>query len=221
MRTLFVIAATVILLPVPAWAQRAYVGFTFGSYRVRADRVEGAVPLAGIAGGIKVKPWLDLEAEVIRPSGSLRREYSGFSFSYAPPGSTRDEFERLGVFTRFATERRVSGGFSAGVAFHPRAGHSRVQPRVFVGVTNYSVTEVGTREPLRIPEGISLEQVLRTQPPDGPRRRQLGGLTGGIGLAILVNRHLALVPELRYDYGSIGDEINDVARTGVRVLWRF
>jgi len=29
------------------------------------------------------------------------------------------------------------------------------------------------------------------------------------------------VPDLRFDYGSIGDEINNALRSSVRVLWRF
>ena len=213
--------AAVLLLPVPAWAQRGYVGVTFASYRVRADRVEGAAPLAGIGAGIRVKPWLTVEAELLRPTATLQRQYSGVSFTFAQPGASREEIERLGVLTRFTTERRVSVGFSGGVAFHPRPQGNRVQPRVFAGITNYSVSELDTREPLRLPPGVSLEQILRMQPRTERRSHQHGALTAGLGVAIAVTERLAVVPELRYDYGSIGDEINDVTRAGVRVLWRF
>jgi len=36
-----------------------------------------------------------------------------------------------------------------------------------------------------------------------------------------VSPHLWVAPDVRYDYGSIGDEINNALRTTVRVGWRF
>jgi hypothetical protein len=36
-----------------------------------------------------------------------------------------------------------------------------------------------------------------------------------------LTERLVIMPGLRYDYGSIGDEINNAFRAGVRVLWRF
>ena len=51
--------------------------------------------------------------------------------------------------------------------------------------------------------------------------RNVGGLTVGVNLRVMITRHLGLVPDLRYDYGSIGDEKENTLRPSVRVLWRF
>ena len=51
--------------------------------------------------------------------------------------------------------------------------------------------------------------------------RNLGALTIGANVAVAVTPRLAVVPDLRYDYGSIGDEINNTLRVGVRVVWRW
>ena len=169
--------------------------------------------------GVKVKPWLDVEAEVMRPTGSLRREHSGFAFSFAPPGSSRDEIERLGVLTRFVTERRVSAGVSAGVAFHAREDH-RVQPRASSASRITRSPRSSTRTPLQLPPGCRSNRCCacsRSKSATAPAWRADARCRRG---------HCGHPPAdadagIRYDYGSIGDEINDVARPGIRVLWRF
>ena len=58
-------------------------------------------------------------------------------------------------------------------------------------------------------------------PEQAPFLRELGGLTIGGSVGFAVTRHLSVAPDLRYDCGSIGDEINGTLRTSVRVLWSF
>ena len=65
----------------------------------------------------------------------------------------------------------------------------------------------------------------RNTPPSSaaPRSstRNIGGPTIGANLAIALTPQLSIVPDVRYDYGSIGDEINNTLRTSVRMQWRF
>jgi hypothetical protein len=208
--------------PADATAQlRGQLGAFVESYTVRADDVDGTAPAAGVAGAVSVHPLLDLEAEVLRPAGAVQRQYTGISFSFAPREASREEIARLGVTTRFTRERRVASVVSFGAAFHPRNSSSRVQPRLFTGVTTHFVRERALREPLQWPATVTLTEILRRQPAEERHRRAIGSITVGAGLAIALTERLVIMPGVRYDYGSIGDEINDAFRAGVRVLWRF
>jgi hypothetical protein len=51
--------------------------------------------------------------------------------------------------------------------------------------------------------------------------RNIGALTVGANVAVMITRHFGVVPDLRYDYGSIGDEKENSLRPSVRVIWRF
>lgn len=208
----------------PAGAQARGVimaGPVLGSYTVSADTVEGTTGIAGIAAGVPINALLDFEMEILRPLGALSREYTGTSFSFAPPGSSRADIEQHGVFTRFVYERRVQGVLSFGAAFHPRRSSSRLGPRFFTGVTTQFARERQLREPLRWPAFVSREEILRRQPLENRARRAAGAITLGASLAVDLTPRVVLVPDLRYDYGSIGDEIDNALRAGVRMLYRF
>ncbi len=213
-----------LLVPASLAAQthrRLLVGPLIETYAVSADHVEGNAPAAGVALNVQVNALLDFEVELLRPIGALSREYTGTSFSLAPHGSSFEEIERQGVLTRFTHERRVDGVLSFGAAFHPRRGSSRVEPRLFAGVTTHFARERERLEPLRWPAEITREEILRRQPPEHISRRALGSLTVGASVAVDLTRRLVLVPDVRYDYGSIGDEINNVTRAGLRMMYRF
>lgn len=212
-------------LPVVGTAQtarpRVMIGPTLQSYGVRADAVDGTLPAAGVGAIVTIDSLLDFEAEFLRPSGTVRRQYTGVTTSFASFGASREEIEREGVVTRTTNERRIAGVLSIGAAFHPRATGSRFQPRAFVGVTTHFARDRTLRDPLQWPASVTLERVLQRQPPIEQQRRALGSLTLGAALAIDVTRHLVVLPDLRYDYGSMGDEINNAWRAGARVFWRF
>ena len=128
-----------------------------------------------------------------------------------------EEIERLAVVSRFTNARRVLSTVSAGVAYYvPATG--RWSPRLFLGVTNHRARERTELVHLSIPEGIDPERVRRAMPEQAPFIRNLGALTMGGSVGFAVTRHLSIAPDLRYDYGSIGDEINNMLRTSVRVL---
>jgi hypothetical protein len=214
--------AMLVLVPTSAAAQpqRGFIGPLVQSYTVRADEVDGTLPEAGIGVALSVNPFLDFEGEVAKPAGTLRRQYSGISMSFAGPGASREEIERLGVLTQFTHERVVSSVVSFGVTFHPRRSGARVQPRVFTGVTTHFVRDRTRLAFLSWPATVTIEELRRMQP-ESESRRTIGSLTLGGGAGIDLTRTVVVIPELRYDYGSIGDELNDALRVGVRLMWRF
>ncbi len=114
------------------------------------------------------------------------------------------------VFSRttglFRRERDVTSSISIGAVFRPRV-HPRITPRLFVGVTNHHVIERTT--------------AFTTSPAEQQFTRNLGGPSIGGGAGVALTRRLALSPEVRYDYGSIGDEINNVWQTSIRLLYGF
>lgn len=196
---------------------RAYAGVVAGPYYTDADHVSGTLIASGVTAGVSVLPWLDVEVDLLRPAGELTREYTGPSISFAGAGAARDQF----VVTRFINERRASMVFSVGASFHPRVPIRRMTPRLFVGIANHRVRDRTVLEHLSLPPGVTIEQVNRALPPADWRTRSLGGLAIGGSLAVEVTPHLSIAPDVRYDYGSIGDEINNALRTSVRALWRF
>jgi hypothetical protein len=196
-----------------------YAGASIGAFSVSADDVDGRSIATGVFSGVGLKPWLDLEGELVVPTGEFTRSHTGVSVSFAPPGSSREEFDRLGVTTRFETRRHVASSLSLLAVFHPVAP-GRLVPAFIAGVTNHRVHERRTYTPVAVPDGVDPNHAsVRAR--EESSTRNLGGPTIGASLAIAVSRHLVVVPDVRFDYGSIGDEINNALRSSVRLLWRF
>ena len=217
--TSIIVILSSVAVAAPANAQtrsRVYAGALVGGYSTDADHVDGNVPSVGVTGGMRVLPWLDVEVDVIRPEGLLTREYTARSMSFSGPGPP-EQF----VLTRSIKERRVGSVISAGVVFHPAVPIRRLTPRVFAGVVNHHLRDRTVLEHLYLPPGVTPEQVNRALPEDDWRTRNIGGPTFGGSLAIAITPHLTVAPDIRYDYGSIGDEINNMLRTSIRVLWNF
>ena len=206
----------------PARAQsglRPYVGGSAGSFSVSADEVEGTSVSGGVFGGVALAKYVDVEFDVVFPATSFTRTYTGTSVSFAPPGAAPAERDRLSVITRFDKEREVSASISAVAIIHPTAGQ-RLTPGLIVGLTNQRARDRTVYTPISIPESIDPEHpavVGRTE----SSARNIGGPTIGGQLAIAVTPRLSIVPDVRYDYGSIGDEINNTLRVSARVQWRF
>jgi hypothetical protein len=198
---------------------RPYVGGSLGSFSVSADEVDGGSAAAGLFGGVALSRYVDAEFEVMLPAETFTRSYTGLSVSFAPPGAPRAEIERLGVITRFDKERDVASSVSAVVIIHPPLGR-RLTPGFIVGVTNQRVRDQTVYTPVSIPDGVDPQHpavVGRSE----SSTRNIGGPTVGANLAIAVTPQFSIVPDVRYDYGSIGDEINNSLRASIRVLWRF
>jgi hypothetical protein len=198
---------------------RPYVGASVGAFVVSADEVDGRAVSPGIFGGVAVSRFVDVELDQVLPLSDFARSYSGLSVSFAPPGSSRAEIERLGVTTRFDKRREVTSNVSVVVVIRP-SGYARIKPGLIAGVTNQHTRAVTTYTPISIPPCVD-PQHPSVAAHEERFTRNLGGPTIGGQLAIAVTRHVFIVPDVRYDYGSIGDEINNALRSSVRVYWRF
>jgi hypothetical protein len=226
MRTLFgcVLVSTVCAAAQPALAQspsthRPYVGASFGSFDIRADDLDGKSFATGILAGIAVSRLIDVEIDVQFPTKTFTRSYVGVLESLAPPGSSIAEIERLSVHTRVEKQRDVSANVSVVAVIHPPRP-SRVVPGFVVGVANQRSHNRTIYTPVRIPEGLD-PQHRAARPGEERATRNIGGPTIGGNVAIAITRQLWVVPDVRYDYGSIGDEINNALRTSVRMVWKF
>jgi hypothetical protein len=198
---------------------RPYAGGSISSFSVSGDEVDGRSVAGGLFAGLALSKYIDAEFEVAFPTDTFTRSYTGISESFAAPGATRAEIERLGVVTRFDKERDVNSFLSAVVIIHPPAG-TRLTPGLIVGVSNQNVRDRTTYTTVSVPEGLDPQHrsvIGYTQ----AHSRNLGGPTIGANLAVALTPHLSIVPDVRYDYGSIGDEINNTLRTSVRMRWRF
>jgi hypothetical protein len=207
---------------VPALGQDlGHVGVLAGTSSVRADFADGTQKAFGITAGVGALRWLDIEGDVIVPAGEVAHDYTGTSISFAPPGSSREEVERLAVVTHFMNQRTTRAVISVGAAFHPRASSSRVMPRFFVGIVNHRVRDLRRLEHLSLPPGVTIEQVNRSIAPEDVHNRNIGGLSFGGSVAIRATPRIAIAPDVRYDYMSIGDDINNALRLSIRAHWRF
>ena len=157
---------------------------------------------------------------MVRSDGRLFRQYTGKSPSFAAPGSSFEEFERLAVTSEYSYERRVLSTVSAGVVFHARS-RSRLTPLFYAGVTTHHVIDDRRVVPIAFPEGVDPGKLAQVVPQGERSVRNLGALTGGVGVNVAVTRHLSVVPDLRIDYGSIGDEIENAFRPSIRMKWSF
>lgn len=216
------VLTTVLAAAGPANAQarlRPYAGASIGNFSVSADEVDGGSVAGGLFAGLALSRYVDAELEVVLPADPFTRSYTGPSVSFAPPGSSHEERERRSVVTRFDKDRDVAMNLSAVVIIHPPAT-ARVTPGFIIGVANQRARDRTIYTPVSIPEGVDPQHpsvIGRTE----VASRNLGGLTVGANLAIALTPRLTVVPDLRYDYGSIGDEINNALRTSVRLQWRF
>ena len=206
----------------PAFGQpHGHVGVLTGISRIDADFSEGTQAASGVFGSAIVLDWLDIEGEVIIARGDVVRQYTGTSVSFAPGGSTRDEVERLAVVTRFTNTRQTESIASIAAAFHPRDTGGRVQPRLLLGIASHRIRDRRSVEHLSLPVGVTLEQVNRMMPAEEIHRRQIGGVSLGADVIIRMTGRFAVAPAVRYDYMSIGDEINNALRSSMRLMWRF
>jgi Outer membrane protein beta-barrel domain len=222
-RIMAVSSAVFCSAPVSVEAQpggRFYAGAAIGAFRVSADEVDGASAAGSILGGIAVTPWLDVEVDVAFPTSPFTRSYGGdtLSLSVASQGASRDELERFGIWLRYDKRREVTASVSSVAIFH--ASRGAVKPGFIVGVTNQFMRDRTDYTPVRVGPAVDPAYPYAS-PRTETNSRTEGALTLGAQVAIAVTRHLLVVPDLRFDYGSIGDEINNALRSSVRVLWRF
>jgi hypothetical protein len=199
---------------------RLYLGAVAGSNVISAEDTDrGAVGAVGGTVGVKVASTVLLQLDLVHGAGELSRQYEGIGVSFAGPNASRDEIERLGVYQRFDRTWRPQFGWSA-VAVWRDAQPRRVSAAVFTGLSATWFDARHTITTLRIPEGVdpnnrfvqgSIETFTATR----------GGIVGGVMVPIKARNDVTIAPEIRYLYGSFGDERYTAFTTAVRLLWRF
>lgn len=222
MRRTIVIAVIVSGAACSASAQTAgtrwYGGAALNGDRISQENTNPKVlPSASIVAGVNLTRSFGLEIQLDSGFGELSRIYEGTSVSFAPAGSSRDEIDRLAATARYERYARPGlGGSILAVWRVPNPG--RVSASVFLGATHITYKEREAITTLTVPPGIDPDN-RSLAPLRNTVTARRGGLTAGVSLPIQVRGALRIAPELRYTYGSIGDEIYGVFRTGVRVLW--
>ena len=140
---------------------------------------------------------------MVLPADTFTRSYTGPSVSFAGPGASYDEIVRRSVVTRFDKSQEVSATLSVVVVIRPAPG-KRLTPGLILGVTNHRVRDRTVYTPVAIPKGIDPRHPSVVGSTE-THSRNIGGPTFGANLAIALTRQLSIVPDVRYDYGSIGD----------------
>jgi hypothetical protein len=203
-------------------ASRWYVGGSASALRVSAEEVNaGGTAAVGASIGLRLTPVFSVEFEANQGIGELSRVYSGKFVSFAGPTASREEIERLAVTLQSDSRWRPRFGWSV-LAMWRSTNPGRAGVALVAGVTSTLYDTRTTLDVLDIPAGVDrTEAELHRMMPDSHGSRTRGGLTGGLLIPIAVTRHLNVAPEVRFTYGSFGDEIYTVLRTGARLTWNF
>jgi hypothetical protein len=227
MRPLVLIALSVLALdPVSAQGQTAWPRFYIGASTgvdggSRGNISGGAVPSAGALVGIRLTAAWSLDVEIEHGFRTTSRTDEAVWLSFAPPNSSRQEIERLGIRARFDRTQTAGTGFTAQAVWRSRQP-GRVNVGFFIGVAARSYESRVVRTNVFVPAEANL-------PPGHPNllaadeRRTMtgGGPSGGMLIFIRVTERWTIVPELRYTHGLITDDPYRVFRTGMRASFSF
>jgi hypothetical protein len=199
---------------------RWYAAATASADRVSADAVKGGgVSAVGALFGVRLTPAFSIEVEANQGLGELSRAYVGKAVSFAPVGASQEEIERLAITMQTRNTWKPGFGWSV-LAMWQTTDSARAGFGVFGGFTVTRYDERTTQTVLNIPAGVNVtEPDVHRIIPDEQRARTRGGLTGGVLIPIRVARQVTVAPEVRYTYGSFGDETYTTVRGGVRLMW--
>ena len=204
----------------PAGAQsglRPYAGGSVGNFSVSADEAEAVRPRAVSSPASRWRST-STSSSTSSSSHSFTRTYTGASVSFALQArrrrarpAERDHAIRQGARSQREHLRRRDHSPDGGTTPHARPDRradksARARPDGL-----HADLDPGGHRPAH-PAVVG-----RTE----SSARNIGGPTIGGQLAIAVTPRLSIVPDVRYDYGSIGDEINNTLRVSARVQWRF
>jgi hypothetical protein len=203
--------------PAPRW----YGGASIGASRITADEVDGTIATAVGIVGVRLTRAFGLEGEIGRGLSPYTRSYEAPAESFAAPGSPYEGIVNQAVHRRWHHEWTPKLNAAVLAVWRPRQT-GRVQFTAFGGVTIVRYDEHTHTDVTALPEVVPV-------PPDHPsvlptdeiRTRTRGGFTGGVSFPVTLGAQVSVAPELRYSYGSMGDERHDLLRAGVRVLWGF
>lgn len=192
---------------------------------VRTDRVTiegaatGTTPVAGVVGTLWLSKNFGVEGEVTNAWNRIERSYEGWFISYAEPGASREEVERLAP-----TARRTLGytpGTGGSIAFVAATDSShRVSIAVRAGVSGRSYEQTSSYTVLTIPPGIDPARVARDLA-DSTYTQTRTGVLFGANVPVRVTDRIRLVPEIRAVFGGIGDYRHREVGLGLRGVWGF
>jgi hypothetical protein len=220
----FLTLVTTLLTSAPAQAQALcpYLGVGHGRFSVSGDFAEGRSPSRTVFGGISLTDAIDVQVDVVTPSRSYVREYGDdqtpSSFE-GQPGMTAAEIQRTAVYLRYRNERVVSSTITGAIVARGRM-HPRLQLGFLIGVSGQRVIDRRDTTPLKLGPDVKPDR-WDAQPRTEISRRTIGGPMVGVNLLVGITDHLFVVPDARFHYGSVGDEINNAGEASVRAMWRF
>jgi len=210
----------------PAQAQTPLPRAVFGPVvRYESVRLEGSVhhgtAVYGLGVAVRVTKHTGLAFDVTGSQSDLaERTYEGPTISFAPPGSTREEIERLAIWHRvhltYRPQMGVSGAFTAGGQLSPRVG---VQFRAGIAMRQYAETD--SRVVTKIPEGVDPSRVgSLASGAAGTRLR--GGLQFGLTVPVALTPRFEVRPEIGAVLGPvrIGNRYQ-VFTSGIQAVWSF
>jgi hypothetical protein len=199
---------------------RISIAAAVGALTLTADHAQGTRPMVGGGIGVRLQPWADVEGTLELAPGAVARTFSGPVIAFGSPSINASDVESRAVVARTTQRRETRALWSIDVRLH-LSRPARVRPYGVVGLTGHWVRDTRQVEILRLPPGVTQADVDRALPAEAAWTRNVGGITAGGGVEIAVTRRLSLLPDLRCNYGSFGDEINNALRAGVRLAWRF
>jgi hypothetical protein len=203
-----------------------YLGASIGGAGIDADIATGWAPAGGLLVGTRLTRRWDVEGDVVFPGRESTRTYGGGandspSLLVVPEGTPPAERDRYGIWMRHHNSRTVHAAMSGVVIFRlslPEA--PRLTLGLIGGLSAQRVTDRRDRTVTRVGPGVPANHHwIRDDSEVWPRT--IGGPIIGAQLAVALTRHLSVVPDLRYHYGSLGDEINNLLQPSVRIAWRF
>lgn len=209
-------------LPAQTTTPRFYVGAsTAAEAGTRGPIRGGTIPIAGGLIGIRINEAWSVEVEVDRGFRTTSRTDEAVWLSFAPPNSTFEEIQRLGIRARFERTQKAGPGLAAHVMWRSREA-GRVNVGLFAGVSARAYDSRVVRTTLFVPLELNLSPDRpELQRSDETRNMTGGGPTGGIVIFVRLTPTLTVAPELRCSTGIITDDPYRVFRGGVRMIWSF
>ena len=212
--------------PVSAQGQtilpRFYIGASTGvDGGSRGNIPGGAVPSAGGLVGLRITDAWSVEVELEHGFRTTGRTDEAVWISFAPPNSTRQEIERLGIRARFDRTQTAGPGFTAQAVWRSREA-GRVNVGLFAGVAARAYQSRVVRTTLHVPPEANLSaDHPYVQAEDERRTMTGGGPSGGLLIFVRITDRVTIVPELRYTHSLMRDDPYRVFRMGVRAILSF
>jgi hypothetical protein len=177
------------------------------------------VPIAGLSATANFSQNFGFAGEVTTASRDISRSFEGTFYSYAGPGASREEFERLGVRARASNIYEPRMGASLFAVVH-RPVSSRVDIAFQAGGAMRRFSESFDTTVLSVPPGIDPARVQAFfANVDVNRKRTHAGILFGISAPIALNPRLRLSPDFRFVTNGPAHYPYRETSLGVQVLW--